>query len=233
MTRVPDSDVHSDIDSFGLGLPSEDFESLQSDPDLLSPQSKTETSSQQESLHPPSLSSSASQVAHDAEIKYKAMGWRGVDEEAEEVLEDDFSVVKKPIPEDELDMTPMVDVTFLLLIFFMVSASFTMQKSLQQPKSDTQDPSQVIADPIQEEVIEITIDQNNNFYITSRDFYEKEAPSEREMRALLKEAKDNSTAEKLITKAHLDSKHSRVITAWDAGMTLRMQLELKTTDQDY
>ncbi len=35
--------------------------------------------------------------------------------------------------EAELDMTPMVDVTFLLLIFFMVTAAFTMQKSFQVP----------------------------------------------------------------------------------------------------
>ncbi|MFI4874992.1 MAG: biopolymer transporter ExbD, partial [Blastopirellula sp. JB062] len=30
------------------------------------------------------------------------------------------------IEEDELDLTPMVDVTFLLLIFFMVTASFSL-----------------------------------------------------------------------------------------------------------
>lgn len=32
-----------------------------------------------------------------------------------------------------LDLTPMVDVTFLLLIFFMVTASFTIQKTLSFP----------------------------------------------------------------------------------------------------
>lgn len=222
MTKIPDSDVLSDSSDFGLGLPSEDFESLRSDVNLPKPE-----------LQQPPSSSSTSQIAHDAEIKYKAMGWKGVEEEDEELPEDDFQVVKKPIPEDELDMTPMVDVTFLLLIFFMVTASFTMQKSLQQPKSNTDDPSETIAEPPPEDFIEITIDQNNNFYITTRDFFEKEAPSEREMRALLKDAKDNSSAEKLIIKAHLDSKHSRVITAWDAGMSLRMQMELKTTEQDY
>ena len=40
--------------------------------------------------------------------------------------------------EDDLDMTPMVDVTFLLLIFFMITASFTIQKSMpaQPPQSE-------------------------------------------------------------------------------------------------
>ena len=37
-------------------------------------------------------------------------------------------------PDDgELDMTPMVDVTFLLLIFFVMTAAFTIQTSLPIP----------------------------------------------------------------------------------------------------
>ena len=42
--------------------------------------------------------------------------------------------------EDDLDMTPMVDVTFLLLIFFMITASFTIQKSMpaQPPQPEQQ-----------------------------------------------------------------------------------------------
>jgi len=219
MAKVPDSDTYSDSQEFGLGLPSEDFQSLQVE------QSPSKASSHH--------SQSSDKNLHDAEIKYKAMGWKGVDEEEEPPAEDDFAVVKKPIPEDELDMTPMVDVTFLLLIFFMVTASFTLQKSLQQPKSQTDDPSVVEAEPPEEDFIEITIDQNNNYYITTRDFFEKEAPSEREMRAILRDAKENSSAEKLVIKAHLDSKHSRVITAWDAGMLLGMQIQLRTTEQDY
>ncbi|MFM7973431.1 MAG: ExbD/TolR family protein, partial [Pirellula sp.] len=55
----------------------------------------------------------------------------------EEELEQ-VSFEKKELPKDDMDMTPMVDVTFLLLIFFMITANFTMQKSIQVPaeKSD-------------------------------------------------------------------------------------------------
>lgn len=35
--------------------------------------------------------------------------------------------------EEDMDLTPMVDVTFLLLIFFMVTASFSLQKSIETP----------------------------------------------------------------------------------------------------
>lgn len=39
----------------------------------------------------------------------------------------------KPVEEAELDMTPMIDVTFQLLIFFMISATFVVQKTLDMP----------------------------------------------------------------------------------------------------
>ena len=39
--------------------------------------------------------------------------------------------------EEELDMTPMIDMTFLLLIFFMVTSSVTPMANLQLPSSKT------------------------------------------------------------------------------------------------
>jgi biopolymer transport protein ExbD len=41
--------------------------------------------------------------------------------------------------EDELEMTPMIDVTFLLLIFFMVSSTVSQFASLQLPEANTGD----------------------------------------------------------------------------------------------
>ena len=43
--------------------------------------------------------------------------------------------------DSDMDMTPMVDVTFLLLIFFMVTAAFSLQKSLQIPAPKDNSPS--------------------------------------------------------------------------------------------
>ena len=43
--------------------------------------------------------------------------------------------------ETEMDMTPMVDVTFLLLIFFMVTASFALQKAVELPPQQSEAPS--------------------------------------------------------------------------------------------
>ena len=43
--------------------------------------------------------------------------------------------------EEEMDMTPMVDVTFLLLIFFMVTAAFSVQKVIEVPAPQEQEAS--------------------------------------------------------------------------------------------
>ena len=61
--------------------------------------------------------------------------WKGFEEEEE--FEPEVNFGSKGVIEDELDMTPMVDIVFLLLIFFMVTASFTLQKSMQQPPMAT------------------------------------------------------------------------------------------------
>lgn len=60
--------------------------------------------------------------------------WTDVDHD-----DDDFHpTMRQHPPKDELDMTSLVDVTFLLLVFFMITASFTVQKFLQiaAPESD-------------------------------------------------------------------------------------------------
>jgi biopolymer transport protein ExbD len=41
----------------------------------------------------------------------------------------------KPAEEAEMDMTPMIDVTFQLIIFFMITAAFVVQKTLDMPEA--------------------------------------------------------------------------------------------------
>jgi biopolymer transport protein ExbD len=60
--------------------------------------------------------------------------WTDVDHDDE----DFHPMARQHPPKDELDMTSLVDVTFLLLVFFMITASFTVQKFLQiaAPEAD-------------------------------------------------------------------------------------------------
>ena len=43
---------------------------------------------------------------------------------------------RSQLEEAEMDMTPMIDVTFQLLIFFMIAATYMVQKTLDMPKPD-------------------------------------------------------------------------------------------------
>ncbi|MEM9411255.1 MAG: biopolymer transporter ExbD [Planctomycetota bacterium] len=162
--------------------------------------------------------------------------WKGFEEE--EVDPDpgvDFGQGKS-IPEDELDMTPMVDVTFLLLIFFMVTASFTLRKSFEQAHSQVDDPSNQVVEPKDDEddFVEVIIDQTNTFYIRTRDTEEIEAPSDREMRDVLREAKEIAGAKRLIIRAHVDALHGKVVKVLDTGNSIGMErIETIVSEVDF
>ena len=166
---------------------------------------------------------------------YKKMGWKGFEDDEEDPDPDVTFSSKEDLIDEELDMTPMVDVTFLLLIFFIVTASFTLQKSIQTPQTQTDDPStQVEEQEDEDQYVEVIIDQNNTYYVTSKDEEEVEAPSDREMRSQLKDKKSLTDAKRLIIRAHEDSMHKKVVTVWDAGIQVGMErIEIRTTDEDF
>jgi len=166
---------------------------------------------------------------------YREMAWKGFEEETDDEEIDDIAFGKKEgIPEDELDMTPMVDVTFLLLIFFMVTASFSLQKSIPQPKVESDEPSTVVEErELDDDTITVLIDQNNTFYVTSRSEEEVECPSDREMRQQLRNAKDSMGASKLVIRAHVDSLHKKVVAAWDGGVVAGIEkISIETTEEE-
>jgi biopolymer transport protein ExbD len=169
---------------------------------------------------------------------YKDMGWKGFEDHEGEIDEeyDEPATVgnKDKIPEDELDMTPMVDVTFLLLIFFMVTASFSLQKSIEQPPPETDEPSPIVEEQEQDpDYVTVLIDQNNTFYVTSRAEEEVECPSEREMWTRVKESKTTDNVGRMIIRAHVDSMHKKVISAWDAGVVAGIEkISIETTDEE-
>ena len=170
--------------------------------------------------------------------EYRDMGWKGFDDD-DDLIDEDYeepvSIGKKEkIPEDELDMTPMVDVTFLLLIFFMVTASFSLQKSIEQPPPQTDKPStEVVEEDPDKDYVTVLIDQNNTFYVTSREEDEVECPSDREMWTRVKEAKNMSNVDRMIIRAHVDSMHKKVIAAWDAGVVAGIEkISIETTEEE-
>ncbi|HVX64152.1 MAG TPA: biopolymer transporter ExbD [Pirellulales bacterium] len=66
--------------------------------------------------------------------------------------------------EAEMDMTPMIDITFQLLIFFMIAATYVVQKTLDMPplKTDEQAPATVTMAQLAEKniIVRVSDDQS-------------------------------------------------------------------------
>ncbi len=83
----------------------------------------------------------------------------------EEEDDDDFAL-GRPEPEfEEMDLTPMVDVTFLLLIFFMITAAFNLQKKIDMPPATAEEGMSTSVPQQENSSVEAEIDRDNQIYI--------------------------------------------------------------------
>lgn len=161
----------------------------------------------------------ANKRSEDQEPKFKKMTWKGFEEEEEPEPQAPFGGRAEP-DDDEMDLTPMVDVTFLLLIFFIVTASFQLQKAVQQPQHVSDSPANIVVDPKDEkDSIEIMIDENDNYVISSGDAEDEDAAGKVQMWQLVKKRKMNSPEiTKVAIKLHEESSHAAKVYAWDASV---------------
>ena len=98
----------------------------------------------------------------------------------------DYQPRKAATEFEEMDLTPMVDVTFLLLIFFMITASFSMQKCFDVPPAKSQEGAStnpVIEDAVTGAVL-VQVDNQNIMYVEG-----KKATNYEEVLALLQQEK--------------------------------------------
>ncbi len=109
-----------------------------------------------------------------------------------------------------VNITPLIDVVFLLLIFFMVSTSFTRetQIEIELPKATG---SQL---ELEEQVVEISIDSEGNFYVNKKPLINTQIETLR--RAILK-LSDGNTKMPLIISADAKAPYQSVVTAMDAA----------------
>jgi biopolymer transport protein ExbD len=124
--------------------------------------------------------------------------------------------------DDDMDLTPMVDVTFQLLIFFMVTASFALQKSIDVPTPDPDKKGasqqlQILED-LEGSSIRVQIDAANAIMIDE----EVLGDLARLPEALKDKMRKEQKTEILIT-AHAQSLHRSVISVIDAANSVGMQ----------
>jgi biopolymer transport protein ExbD len=121
----------------------------------------------------------------------------------------------------DLDLTSMVDVTFLLLIFFMVTASFSLQKTIEipAPKQDQKGAAQSLTiEELQSNTIFVKIDEQNG--ITVDDVPAGE-PSK--LTEILTQARLLTLRTEVAIDAHPDALHETVVLVIDAATAAGMQ----------
>ena len=113
----------------------------------------------------------------------------------------------------DLNITPLIDVVFLLLIFFMVSTTFQRESeiSIELPEA-----SGKVAKN-EKKVIEISIDNQGNYFINQRKVKDSNIKTLKKAISLVRgEAKEP----KLIISADKMTPHQSVVRAMDAARQL-------------
>lgn len=118
-------------------------------------------------------------------------------------------------PEDpEISLTGLIDVVFLLLIFFMVSTTFEHQAVL---KVDLPEASNVSAPEDQPTSFELVIDKNGQYYLNDRQLVDARPAT---LEAAFREAAGDDRTIPVILRADAETPHHFVVTAMDVTAQL-------------
>ncbi len=112
-------------------------------------------------------------------------------------------------PPADINLTPLIDVVFLLLIFFMVSTTFERNAELivELPEASAE------ASPVTVETIDVVIDAKGRFYVNERQLVNTQLETVR--RALVKAADGEDPPVTLTADAN--TPHQAVMTVMDAA----------------
>ena len=128
--------------------------------------------------------------------------------------------------DNTINLTPLIDVVFLLLIFFMVSTTFTKETHLvlELPEADGKIEETIV------ESIEILIGKNGDYSINGKQLIN------RQLKTLMKALQDVSLGNKempLTITADANATHQSVVTAMDAaGKIGFVHLKITTKQPD-
>ncbi len=153
------------------------------------------------------------------------------EEEGEDDDDEDagFVVSRRAADDEEMDLTPMVDVTFLLLIFFMITASFSIQKTIQIPPPDKDEKgvTQSVEDPeeILEASIQVDITAENIIIVEGEELSDPDDLEDR-----LRELQSGSEGKnELVLSADDLSFHEMTVRVFDIANKVKMQkISMKT-----
>ena len=109
-----------------------------------------------------------------------------------------------------IDMAPLIDVVFLLLIFFMVTTTFREESQIEinLPQASNE-PIESVGQPL-----EILIDKEGHYYIDTVPVVNTQLDT---LKRALRKAMDGRDAPPVIVSADAMSPHQSVVTAMDAA----------------
>ncbi len=116
--------------------------------------------------------------------------------------------------EPTVDLTSLIDVVFLLLIFFMVSTTFERQALL---KVDLPEASAVEDRTELPDSLELIIDDEGRMYLNDQRLIDSE---ERTIRAAIEQAAGSNRTIPLILRADRQTPHHYVVTSMDVAAQL-------------
>lgn len=107
----------------------------------------------------------------------------------------------------QIDITPLIDMVFQLLIFFMLTSSFIMQSGIKVNL-----PKAVSAEPSGEKNVIITVSRENVLYL------DRKVLTIRELKETLTNAQRNNIPVLIMADQHADL--GRVVEVWDMARDL-------------
>ena len=119
----------------------------------------------------------------------------------------------RPEPPD-INLTPLIDVVFLLLIFFMVSTTFKDDARIQVQLPEAQGEE---APAEEAKVLEVIIDRAGRFYVNERQVVDRDIET---LKKALAGAAGGDREIPVVIKADAKTPHQAVITVMDAASQL-------------
>ena len=115
--------------------------------------------------------------------------------------------IKQEQDENEINLTPMLDVVFIMLIFFIVTASFLRESALETNRPDANQPP-VLQD--EEGAILVIIDETDDIWIDNR------VVDPRAVRANIERLHAEDPDRPVVIQAALTSRAAPLMTVMDA-----------------
>ena len=125
----------------------------------------------------------------------------------------------------EVNLTPLIDVVFLLLIFFMVSTTFDKQSQIQIKLPQADSAENVEKEP---EIIEVGINHEGKYYVNQEELLKSDAET---LKQMMQKVSQGKTDLPVIISADGKAPHQSVITVLDVASQLGLNQMTFATQQ--